>query len=115
VGFVVTGNASTRVLVRAVGPSLTAFGIPQDQILLDPTVEVHQGAPNIAANDNSGLNDYAAAIVTVGARIGAAALSASDTRSSSLLITLQPGAYTFIASGKNNTSGIVLVEVYDAD
>jgi hypothetical protein len=114
-GFVVAGGVSKRVLVRAVGPSLTAQGIGQGEVLMDPTIEVHKGAPIIAQNDNWGTNDNAADITTTAARIGASPLAGSDTNSSALLLTLEPGVYSFVASGKGGTSGIVLLEVYDAD
>ena len=88
---------------------------PDDLALLDPTIELHQGAATLMTNDNWRDNANAGAITTTAARIGATPFEASDSKSSALLTTLQPGVYSFIASGKNNTSGIVLVEVYDAD
>jgi hypothetical protein len=114
-GFVVSGSGSKRVLVRAVGPSLAALGIAQSEVLLDPMIEVHKGAPVIASNDNWGSNTNAAEITSTSIQIGAAALQSNDATSSALLLTLEPGVYTFIASGKNGGSGIVLLEVYDAD
>jgi hypothetical protein len=78
-------------------------------------IELHQGAPVIAINDNWGDNANAAAIGTTGARIGALPFAGPDTQSSALLVNLPPGVYTFIARGKSDASGIVLVEVYDAD
>jgi hypothetical protein len=106
------------VLLRAVGPTLTKQGIGQTDVLVDPTIELHDalhGNATIATNDNWGDNANATLITTTGARIGATPFDASDTKSSALLVTLQPGVYSFIASGKSATSGIVLVEVYDAD
>jgi hypothetical protein len=78
-------------------------------------IELHQGAPIIAINDNWGDNANAEAIRTTGARIGATPFDTTDTKSSALLIKLPPGVYSFIARGKADASGIVLVEVYDAD
>lgn len=114
-GFVVGGSVPKQVLLRAVGPTLTTQGISQTDVLLDPVIELHQGAPVIARNDNWRDNANVEAITTVGARIGAAPFALTDTTSSALLLTLNPGVYSFIASGKSSTSGIVLVEVYDAD
>src|SRR5690606_31056278 len=62
-GFVVSGRGAKRVLIRAVGPSLTAQGLGQSEVLLDPMIEVHKGAPVIAWNDNWGDNANAAEIV----------------------------------------------------
>jgi predicted Zn-dependent protease len=114
-GFVVSGSAGKRVLIRAVGPTLTTQGIGQAEVLLDPTIEVHKGTAVIAANDNWGDNTNASQITTTATQVGAGAFAATDTKSSALLLTLQPGVYSFIASGKNGTSGIVLLEVFDAD
>ncbi len=114
-GFVVAGTAPKQVLMRAVGSSLATQGLPRSELLLDPTIELHRGSTILATNDNWGDNDNAAAIVTEGARIGATPLGANDTKSAVLLMTLQPGVYSFIVKGANNSAGLVLVEVYDAD
>lgn len=117
-GFVVSGTASKQILIRAIGPSLATQGIDAKELLADPTIELHDaghGNVTIATNDNWTENANAADIATVGNRIGATAIAQSDVKSSALLLTLSPGAYSFIASGKSNTNGIVLVEVYDAD
>jgi hypothetical protein len=114
-GFVIGGSTPKRVLLRAVGPTLIAQGIPQAEAMADPMIELHKGAPVIASNDDWGQNENAAEITSVAAEIGASALAGSDTRSSALLITLDPGVYTFVANGKSGSSGIVLLEVYDAD
>jgi hypothetical protein len=114
-GFVISGNVAKQVLMRAVGPTLTTQGLAESEVLLDPLIELHQGAATLATNDTWSENENAAAIVSVGARIGATPFASSDTKSSALLMTLQPGVYSFIVRGKNETSGIVLVEVYDAN
>ena len=114
-GFVVAGSKPKQVLVRAVGPTLTTQGIGQSEVLVDPVIQLYSGPSVIATNDNWGDNANAAAIVATGARIGATPFAQTDTTSSALLIKLLPGVYTFIASGKNSTTGVVLVEVYDAD
>lgn len=117
-GFVVDGNAPKQLLVRAVGPTLATQGLDVAEVLADPTIEVHDalhGNAVIATNDNWGDNPNATDIVATAARLGATPLALTDTTSSSLLITLQPGVYSFVAKGKNGGTGIVLVEVYDAD
>jgi hypothetical protein len=114
-GFVVSGASPKQVLLRAVGPTLTTQGIGQSEVLVDPTIELHQGAPIIAINDNFGENANAADIASAGARIGATPFSGTDTKSAALLVKLRPGVYSFIARGKVEPSGIVLVEIYDAD
>ena len=117
-GFVISGNAPKQVLLRAMGPTLTTQNLGVSEVLADPTIELHDaihGNVVIATNDNWGDNANAVAIRTTGARIGATPFADTDSKSAALLVTLQPGVYSFIASGKGGTSGIVLVEVYDAD
>lgn len=114
-GFVISGSSPKRVLVRAVGPTLISQGLGASEVLADPQIEVHRGVPIIAANDNWGDNANAAEIKSVGARIGANPLDPSDTKSAAMLLTLDPGVYSFVASGKAGASGVVLLEVYDAD
>ncbi len=114
-GFVISGNNAKQVLMRAVGPSLTAQGLPQNEVLSDPAFTLHRGSATLATIDDWGQNSNAAAIVTTAARLGAAPLASGDTKSAALLTTLEPGAYTFVVRGNNNTSGVVLIEVYDAD
>jgi hypothetical protein len=114
-GFVVSGGAPKQVLLRAVGPTLTTQGIGAGEVLADPMIELHQGAPVIAINDNWLDNANLAAMRTTGARIGAAPIDAADTKSAAMLVKLPPGVYSFIVRGKSDASGIVLVEVYDAD
>jgi hypothetical protein len=117
-GFVVSGNAPKRLLVRAVGPTLATVGVPAAEVLADPVIEVHDALHAqaiVATNDNWTDNTNASDLTAAAARLGATALASTDQTSSALLLTLQPGVYSFVASGKNGTSGIVLVEVYDAD
>ena len=114
-GFVISGNASKRVLVRAVGPSLTAQNLSASEILADPTIDVYKGSTVIASNDNWGDNANATEITSTAQQIGAGAIIAGDTKSAALLLTLSPGVYSFVVNGKGSTSGIVLLEVYDAD
>jgi hypothetical protein len=105
-GFIVTGNAlfSKRVIVRAIGPSLTRFGIPNP--LADPVLELH-GQNGFVTVINDNWRD------TQQAEIEATGLAPTDDLESAIVAMLAPGAYTAIVRGKNNTTGIGLVEVYD--
>ncbi len=117
-GFVVSGSSSKRVLIRAVGPTLTSQGIGTAEVLADPVVEVHDATHAntvIATNDNWGDNTNTAEITSVTSQVGAASLLSSDAKSAALLTTLAPGVYSFVVTGKSASSGIVLLEVYDAD
>jgi hypothetical protein len=103
-GFILgNGNTNARVLIRAIGPSLTAFGVPD--ALADPTLELHNNNGDlIVANDD--WKD------TQQAEIEATGIPPSDDRESAIVQTLVPGAYTAIVRGKNNTTGVALVEAY---
>ena len=105
-GFIITGSAPKQVLLRAIGPSLTHFGVPD--VLADPVMELHgPGAFATIINDN--WRD------TQETEIQATGIPPTDNLESAILVTLTPGAYTAIVKGKNNTSGVGLIEVYDLD
>jgi hypothetical protein len=114
-GFVVSGNVPKNILIRAVGPTLSTQGLNQSEVLADPMIELHRGSPIIASNDDWAGSANKDDITATAVRIGATPFAQTDSASSALLVNLQPGVYSFIASGKNNSSGIVLVEIYDAD
>lgn len=107
-GFVIGGNVPKKVLVRALGPSLTAAGVPN--VLADPQLVLFQGANPIANNDN-----WQSVSAANTAAIQATGFAPSDPRESAILITLQPGAYTAQVLGAGGSSGAALVEVYDVD
>jgi hypothetical protein len=105
-GFIITGSAPKHLLLRAIGPSLAQLGVPN--VLADPVLELHgPGAFATVTNDNW-RDDPAqeAAIIATGIPPANNLEAAIDT-------TLNPGAYTAIVRGKNNTAGVALIEVYD--
>jgi hypothetical protein len=105
-GYIITGNANKSVVVRGMGPSLSAFGLTG--VLLDPVLELRasNGSP-VAMNDNWKDSQRS--------EIEATLLQPNDDRESVILTNLAPAAYTAILTGKNNTSGIGVIEVYDKD
>jgi hypothetical protein len=108
-GFVLGGNTARTVLVRAMGPSLTPFGLEASQVLGDPRLTLFDGASRrIAANDNWGGDPQLAA---AGEAVGAFRPLAADTTDAMLLLTLPPGSYTAQVSGPG--AGTALVEVYE--
>lgn len=111
-GLVITGTQPRRVLIRAVGPGLTQFGV--SGILADPTLTVFQGGAAIATNDDWEISRSGAAIAMTAQRVGAFALDPASL-DAALLITLAPNAYTVVINGADGGTGIALVEVYDAD
>lgn len=113
IGFVVTGTGSKNVLIRAVGPGLTQFGL--GGVLADPQLRLFNAA-GVATDTNddwAATPALAAAHVTAFAQTGAFGLPATS-KDAALLVTLQPGAYTAQVSGVGGTTGVALVEVYEA-
>jgi hypothetical protein len=103
-GFIIAGAAPTQVLLRGIGPSL-----PLEGALADPILELHDGAGTlIARNDNWVNSPNKQAIIDT-------KIPPSDDRESAILRTLDPGPYTAILRGVNNTTGIGLIEAYDLD
>ncbi|MDO8545308.1 MAG: hypothetical protein Q7S40_33115 [Opitutaceae bacterium] len=111
-GFVLTGSQPRRILVRAVGPSLSAFGVSGP--LGDPLLSLFRGDERIASNDDWEISRSGAAVAATAQQVGAFALAPASL-DAALLITLAPGSYTAVVTGLGGTTGIALVEVYDAD
>lgn len=108
-GFIITGTDPKKVIIRGLGPSLTSVGVPG--ALTDTTLELHQGNSTLATNDNWKIDDQTGQ--SQEAIIAATTIPPSNEKESALVATLNPGAYTAILSGKNQETGIGVVEVYD--
>jgi hypothetical protein len=105
-GFIITGNAPRKVIIRALGPSLVALGIID--ALADPTIDLRASdGSRIQANDN--WRD------TQQAEIEATGIPPQNDLESAIVATLPPGSYTAIVRGKNQGSGVALLEIYDLD
>ncbi len=101
-GFIVGGNQTKEVVVRAIGPSSGVSGA-----LPDPTVELRNASGNLVdSNNNWGDHPKAAQIQSEG-------LAPNQPVESALQVTLSPGNYTAIVSGANGATGVGLVEIYD--
>lgn len=109
-GFVVVGAAHKRMLIRAVGPTLTAFGIAG--ALADPMLTLYAGNQVVATNDRWSTDSAATAVAAAGGRVGAFELP-PNSEDAALLLTVAPGAYTVEVRGKNNTEGVALLEIYE--
>ncbi len=103
-GFIVQGDAPKEILIRAIGPSLTNLGV--SDALVDPTLELHDASGNLLVSNDNWKE-------TQKMEISETALAPSEDRESAILATLDPGSYTAIVAGRNNTSGIGLTEIYD--
>ncbi len=103
-GFIIQGQTSKRVIVRAIGPSLARSGVVG--VLENPTLVLFDGTGNpIAEND-----DWRS---TQQDEIAATGVPPTDDRESAIVASISAGNYTAIVRGKNDTSGVALVEVYD--
>ena len=112
-GTVVRGTRPKQFLVRGIGPALGAFGVTG--FLADPVLSIFNGTGQlVTANTGWGTNLNTAAIVTAARDFGAFALTA-NSRDSALLVTLNPGTYTFQLSSASGATGNALVEAYDLD
>ena len=105
-GFVLTGNGTKSMLVRAVGPSLAAFGVTG--VLADPRFSLVGATATVASNDN-----WLAADAGTMAGVGAFALT-GGSKDAALVATLPAGAYTAPVTATDGGSGVALLEVYDA-
>jgi sugar lactone lactonase YvrE len=99
-GFIITGNAPKRVIIRAIGPSL-----PLPGVLQDTTLELHDANGILGSNDNWRDSQENEIIATT--------IAPSDDRESAIVATISPGNYTAVVRGKNDVTGIAVVELYD--
>ena len=99
-GFIITGNAPKKLVIRAIGPSLPVPGALQD-----PTLELHDAGSLLGSNDNWRASQENEIIST--------GIPPTDERESAILAYLNPGNFTAIVRGKDNATGIAVVEVYD--
>jgi hypothetical protein len=115
-GFVIAGSAPRNVLIRAIGPSLTALdpvNLPAGVVLPDPQLALQiPGGPVLSSNDDWNSSN-GAAIAAAASAVGAFALVPSS-KDSALLSSLNAGPYTPVITGKAGAVGIALVEVYEA-
>jgi hypothetical protein len=105
-GTIVTGNMTKRVIVRAIGPSLTASGVPG--ALANPKVTLFNSQAQIVATNNNWQDTQAAEIAATG-------LAPTNPNEAAIVATLAPGNYTAVVEGEGGTSGVALVEFYDLE
>ncbi len=105
-GFIIGGisGGSSNMLVRAIGPSLTALGVAD--ALQDPSLEIYDSSGTIIASNDNWRDSQAN-------EIEAAGLAPTDDRESAIVMILPSGGYTTIVRGVNNTVGVGLVEAYN--
>ena len=106
-GFILGGNGGNdRIIVRGIGPSLTAASVPD--ALANPRLDLRDGNGALILFNNDWQDDPAQA-----AQITAAGLAPGSNLEAGIAATLPPGLYTALLLGENNGAGIGLVEIYD--
>lgn len=108
-GVVIGGNVSQRILLRAVGPALSAQGVAAP--LADPVLEVVRNQTTIHTNDDWETGNDPAALTAAFATTGTLPFAAGS-KDAALLVDLEPGVYTVLAKGKGSDEGVALVEIY---
>jgi uncharacterized delta-60 repeat protein len=105
-GFIITGTAPKHVLLRAIGPSLAQFGVPN--VLADPVLELHGPGAFVTITNDNWRDEPAqeAAILATG-------IPPTNNFEAAIDVTLNPGAYTAVVKGNQDTSGVALFEIYD--
>jgi hypothetical protein len=104
-GFVIQGSGPQTVVVRARGPSLVPFGIPN--ALANPQLSLVRSSDQSVIGSNDDWQSAGNA-----ADVTASGFAPSNALESALLVTLQPGAYTVIVSGVGGGTGVGIVEVF---
>ncbi|MBK7660146.1 MAG: hypothetical protein IPJ28_13840 [Betaproteobacteria bacterium] len=102
-GFIISGSSPQTVVIRARGPSLIPFGIPN--ALANPVLQLFSGATQLAMNDNWQSDPSAAAVQAAG-------FAPASTLEAAMRVTLAPGAYTVIVTGAGGGTGVGIVEVF---
>jgi len=118
-GFVISGDAPKRVLVRGIGPALSGFGV--NGALADAVLKIYSGTTVVAQNDDWGTPQSVAgaAAPASAAEISAAASSVAafalpnGSKDAAVVVTLPPGAYSAVVSGAGTGTGAGLIEVYE--
>jgi hypothetical protein len=102
-GLIVTGDIPARLVLRGIGPSLSAFGVPN--VLTDPLLELHDGNGALIQANNNWRETQEVALQNTG-------LAPTNNLESAILISIPPGNYTAVLKGADGGTGNGLVEVY---
>jgi hypothetical protein len=114
-GFIIPGAESKRVIVRAIGPELSQYGVPN--ALLNPTLELQDLTGALVASNDNWQHTIIGGVITSDQTqaIRNSNYAPGDGRESAIVAELPAGNYTAIVRGANNTTGVALVEMYDLD
>ena len=114
-GFIVQGppGSSKKIIVRALGPSLSRFGV--GDALANPTLEIRDANNAIVATNNNWKITQLGGLITSDqfGEISASQLAPSDDLESAIIVNLAAGSYTAVVRGVDNTAGTGLVDAFD--
>jgi len=112
-GFIVQGTQSKRTILRAIGPELSQYGIPN--FLTDPTLELHNANGTLIAFNDDWQETVIGGIITSDQVLDIvnSGHAPGNPFESAIIADLPPGRYTAIVRGFDNTTGVALVEAYD--
>jgi hypothetical protein len=113
-GFIIQGPAPKRLVIRAVGPSLNGV---VSGALQDPRLELHDGTGAIIANNDNWRATLGGGVIgsDQAIELEGTGVAPNNDAESAMVVTLNPGAYTAVIAGANDTTGIAIVEIYDLD
>ena len=112
-GFIVQGSQPKRVILRAIGPELSQYGVPN--AMANPTLELHNANGALIASNDDWQHTIIGGIITSDQvqEIQDSGHAPGDPNESAIMADLPPGNYTAIVRGVSNTTGVALVEAYD--
>ena len=105
-GFIITGSQPKKVIVRALGPTLSTLGV--SGAVTDPIITVVNSSNVVVASNDDWKNTQAA-------EISGSGFAPPNDLESAIIVTLPPGSYSAVVSGKNGGTGIGLVDLYELD
>jgi hypothetical protein len=112
-GFIVQGTEPKRVIIRAIGPELAQYGVPNG--LANPTLQLHNRMGALIASNDNWRTTIIGGIITSDQVLDIlrSGYAPGDGRECAIIADLPPGSYTAIVEGVNNSTGVGLAEVYD--
>jgi hypothetical protein len=104
-GFIISGNKSKKVMVRALGPSLAQAGV--SGAMADPVLELHDSKGRLIRSNDNWATSYQEVMSTQ--------IPPSNSHEAAIVATLAPGNYTAVLQSKTGFPGVGLFELYDLD
>lgn len=105
-GLIIRGSAAKKVIIRAIGPTLVQEGV--EGVLTDPVLELRGPDGSLLVRNDNWREGQEQEVKDSG-------IPPRDDREAAIVATLEPGNYTAIISGKNGSTGVGLIEIYDLD